>query len=270
MAELYTIPDDIRAEILRRLKTIEREHGVDILLAIESGSRAWGFPSPDSDFDVRFIYVRKLTDYVSLFVHRDVIETPIEGDYDINGWDIRKGLQLMLKANPVFCEWMRSPIVYREQSGVRQAFEELLLDVDERVPASHHHYGLLKSNYFRRIDGVEQVKLKAYFYCLRPAFALHWMWQNPDGKLPMRFDLLRAGIQVPADIAAIVDDLVAKKLETREMGRGPRISVLDDFFVQTMEKAEASGFGTQAPIPEQLSTKSEQFFHRMTGLTSGV
>ena len=52
--------------ILRELKKIEEQENVKIIMAIESGSRAWGFASPDSDYDVRFIYVRKEEDYLKL------------------------------------------------------------------------------------------------------------------------------------------------------------------------------------------------------------
>lgn len=110
------------AAILERLTAIEQSESVRILYACESGSRAWGFASPDSDYDVRFIYVHPRDWYLSINAERrrDVIERPIEDLLDINGWDLRKALQLMYKSNPPLFEWLHSPIVYREQPGFRQ------------------------------------------------------------------------------------------------------------------------------------------------------
>jgi len=98
--------------IMSELRSIETREDVRILFAIESGSRAWGFASPDSDFDVRFVYVRRQDWYLSLTPGRDVIELPLVGDDDINGWDIRKALNLALKPNPVLLEWLSSPVQY--------------------------------------------------------------------------------------------------------------------------------------------------------------
>src|SRR4051812_49968845 len=113
---LRHIPDSfsppVVAAIDARLSDVEAEHEVRIALAIESGSRAWGFPSPDSDYDCRFIYLRRPQTYLSLFQGRDVIETPLEGEMDVNGWDLSKALRLLLKGNAVVIEWLTSPIQY--------------------------------------------------------------------------------------------------------------------------------------------------------------
>jgi predicted nucleotidyltransferase len=106
------IPDATRVEIERRLERVEADEDVRILFAIESGSRAWGFASPDSDFDVRFIYCRRADWYYSVDVEdkRDVIEHPIAEDIDLNGWDLRKALRLLVRSNPTIVEWLQSPI----------------------------------------------------------------------------------------------------------------------------------------------------------------
>jgi predicted nucleotidyltransferase len=109
-ASIDDIPVEVRVRIAAKLDAIERERQVRVVLAVESGSRAWGFASPDSDFDVRFIYVRRLEDYAALVVPRDVIEFPIDGDLDLNGWDLRKALSLGLRWNPALVEWLTSPI----------------------------------------------------------------------------------------------------------------------------------------------------------------
>ena len=111
-----------------RLDSVVRERGVRILHAIESGSRAWGFPSPDSDYDCRFVHCHPLADYARLRPPRDVIETPLTPVLDVNGWDIRKALALGLKGNAVILEWLRSPIVYRGEPGFAAAMDALLTE----------------------------------------------------------------------------------------------------------------------------------------------
>src|SRR5262245_38910826 len=99
---------EVREEVHRRLARIETENDARILFAVESGSRAWGFHSPDSDYDVRFLYVRSQDAYLGLYPPRDVIETPIEGLYDVNGWDLGKAMRLMIRGNSVIQEWLAS------------------------------------------------------------------------------------------------------------------------------------------------------------------
>ena len=89
----------MRKKIKEQLRRIEDAENIKILLAVESGSRAWGFASPDSDYDVRFVYIRSLEDYLRLDAIRDVIELPIDDVLDINGWDLQKTLRLLHKWN---------------------------------------------------------------------------------------------------------------------------------------------------------------------------
>ena len=105
----------MRKKIKEQLRRIEDAENIKILLAVESGSRAWGFASPDSDYDVRFVYIRSLEDYLRLDAIRDVIELPIDDVLDINGWDLQKTLRLLHKSNPTLFEWFSSPIVYKKR-----------------------------------------------------------------------------------------------------------------------------------------------------------
>ncbi len=134
------IPGDVHAEILRRLLRAEEEHGVRILLAVESGSRAWGFASPNSDYDVRFIYAHPPAWYqaVDLEEKRDVIEYPIVDDIDLNGWDVRKALRLLWKSNPAFVEWAQSPIRYIVRGGFADAARALLPQVYSIESGMYH------------------------------------------------------------------------------------------------------------------------------------
>ncbi len=92
----------MREKIKLELERIEKENDVKILFAVESGSRAWGFPSKDSDYDVRFVYMHPVEWYLSIHDKRDVIEYPISDDLDISGWDIKKSVTTICKVKPSF------------------------------------------------------------------------------------------------------------------------------------------------------------------------
>jgi predicted nucleotidyltransferase len=154
------------------LERVRADHGVAIPLAIESGSRAWGFPSPDSDYDCRFLFVRSERDYLSLWRKRDVIEMPVDRVLDVNGWDIGKALKLLLKGNAVIIEWLTSPITYRTDPQFRDEFLELVRAVADRALIARHYLHLgerQRRTYFRDTKSVPQKKV---FYALRPAAAL--------------------------------------------------------------------------------------------------
>ena len=227
MGTASIISDDIRQLIDDRLDGIVRDHDVRILFAIESGSRAWGFPSPDSDYDVRFVYVHRPDWYLSIDARRDVIELPIEGDLDINGWDLKKALQLLIKPNPVLLEWLRSPIVYRAEKAAMTRLVALAEATAHLRPSLHHYLHLGESQYRRFIAGKQAVALKKYFYSLRPVLALRWLRKFPDTPVPMALPQLRAGLDLADDVSAFLDDLLARKAKTRELGDGPRVAALD-------------------------------------------
>ena len=148
--------------ILRKLNEIERAENVRILLAVESGSRAWGFASPDSDYDVRFIYVRPKTDYLRLEPIRDVIEYPLDDVLDINGWDLSKVLRLLRKSNPTLFEWFSSPIVYRETAFANE-FRSVMLRYFSSKRGLSHYLSMAISNYREYLKG-GMVRAKKYFY----------------------------------------------------------------------------------------------------------
>ena len=107
----HPVSESMKSEIVAQIQGIESTHDVTVLYACESGSRGWGFASPDSDYDVRFIYVHRLPWYFQVSPGRDVIEVPISGDLDINGWELRKALGLIKKGNATLIEWLDSPVV---------------------------------------------------------------------------------------------------------------------------------------------------------------
>ncbi|HIC80049.1 MAG TPA: nucleotidyltransferase domain-containing protein [Kiloniellaceae bacterium] len=248
-----------RALIAERLDAIERDHDVRLLFAIESGSRAWGFPSPDSDYDVRFVYVHRPEWYLSIEQRRDVIELPIEGDLDINGWDLRKALALLLKPNPVLLEWLRSPIVYRADGEAMVKLVDLAEKTAYRRPSAYHYLHLCRGQYRRFVEGKERVKLKTYFYALRPALALMWLRRHPDRALPMNFAELRAGLELPAGLSDFLDEMLARKARSRELGEGPRLVVLDALIEEEMARAELALPGN-APATPDLAAEADTLF----------
>jgi predicted nucleotidyltransferase len=223
---LRAIPADFDRAALAaldaRLTAIEAEQHVRILLAIESGSRAWGFPSPDSDYDGRFLFVRRTEDYLSPWPKRDVIEDPLEGELDVGGWDLGKALKLLLKGNAVVVEWLTSPIVYRGDARVREALLDFARTWSNRTGVARHYLHLgdkQRRTYFA--DG-KPVRLKKLFYALRPAAALRWLRLHPDAAIaPMHFPTLMAECDPPAELLPLVADLIARKAQTREIGEAP-------------------------------------------------
>ncbi|MCY3875968.1 MAG: DUF429 domain-containing protein [Rhodobacteraceae bacterium] len=242
------IPPEVRRRIRDKLSEIERQESVRILLAVESGSRAWGFPSPDSDFDVRFLYARPRDWYLSIDRRRDVIECPTEDMLDINGWDIRKALGLLMKANPVLSEWLFSPVRYKEDLACTERLRELAARVAFGRPARFHYLHLGRSSYKKDIAARETVPLKKYFYALRPALALRWLRSRPDPP-PMDLPGLRAGLRLAPGLDAEFDRLIAAKAEMTELGKGPRIGALDRFIESEFAIAEDSAPPASAADP---------------------
>jgi hypothetical protein len=159
------IAPEVREEILRRIKAAETEHGVKVLYAIESGSRAWGFESPNSDYDVRFIYAHRKEWYLAVDLEdkRDVIEYPIVDEIDINGWDIRKALKLFWKSNPAFIEWLQSPIVYVDDDHFADKARDLMPLIASSQKGIYHYLHVAKGNFReylkKRIGATEKIFL---------------------------------------------------------------------------------------------------------------
>jgi uncharacterized protein len=164
------------------LEGIAANKNVEILFACETGSRAWGFPSPDSDYDIRFIYRHRLEWYLSLSEQKDTIEI-MDGDFDITGWDIRKCLRLLKRSNVALIERLQSPIEYSAGKGFKTDFNQLIKTYYSPVAAFFHHYSMAK-NYWDEIKDEAEVKLKSYFYLVRSLLSCNWI-TTVDDVLPM-------------------------------------------------------------------------------------
>jgi predicted nucleotidyltransferase len=227
------------AAVERRLQSV-RDQGVTILLAIESGSRAWGFPSPDSDYDCRFIYARPRDAYLSLFPPRDVIETPIDAVLDVGGWDLAKALRLLLKGNAVVLEWLMSPFVYAGDAQFRHECLALAHDVVRPGAVARHYLHLGERQRRTYFSDLRSVPLKKLFYALRPAVALRWLRLHPGrAVVPMHLPTLVAESELPAELTATIADLLSRKRVTRELGHGqlprPIAALIDEEFAQARD-----------------------------------
>lgn len=213
----------MRIEVLENFRRIESEHEVTVLFACESGSRGWGFASPDSDYDVRFIYVHRLPWYLTVAPGRDVIELPISGELGVNGWDLRKALALLRESNPTLLEWLGSPIVYREDAGAMTRFRMLAQDVFSNAKGWHHYASMAKKN-FREHLQAEEVRYKKYLYVLRPLLAARWI-RARSGVPPMRFaELAQHTLDATRDAALIaeINALLEVKMRAGEAATSPR------------------------------------------------
>jgi hypothetical protein len=241
--------DEIRTEIADRLDRVEAERGVTVLYACESGSRAWGFPSSDSDYDVRVIYVHPRDWYLSIDLERrdDTFDPPIDGEVDLHGWDLRKALGLFRTANPTLLDWLQSPIVYREDEAMMTRWRALIPDYYTPAAAGHAYRGMARSVAKQSLAD-EPIPHKAYLYVLRALLAVRWAEQG-RGPVPVAFDRLVATIVENPALRAAIDDLLAQKKAGTEQDAGPRLPILHDFIEAELERQADAQFPESGPRP---------------------
>ncbi|MDY5424345.1 nucleotidyltransferase domain-containing protein [Hornefia butyriciproducens] len=218
---------NIIGEINEELDKIERKEGVRILHAVESGSRAWGFASPDSDYDVRFVYVRPKEDYLRLDEPKDVIEWQLDEVLDINGWDLKKALRQFAKGNVTLFEWSESSIVYRTTAEWAQ-IKELSKHFFSEKAAVCHYYGTANNTLQKYLLG-DLVRYKKYFYALRPLLAARYIETYHTAPPVLFDDLLK--MDMPEVLRRAVDELLDVKKVTAEGEENPQIPIIRGFIV---------------------------------------
>jgi uncharacterized protein len=238
----------VKEIILEKLKAIEHQFDVKILYACESGSRAWGFASPDSDYDVRFIYAHRMDYYFSIDDQRDVIELPINDVLDINGWELRKALRLFRKSNGPLYEWLQSPIIYAEDPTFVREMKALMSDNFSARAAMHHYLSMARGVFESELSG-EMVKLKRYFYALRPILAAKWIADLKSAP-PMDFASLR--VLMPERINTLVDELLSIKAKVDEGFLIERNSEVNAFIEESIHYCEA-----RVPVANSNGGKAE-------------
>jgi len=224
----------MRDIIIEKLKEIEEKENIKILHCIESGSRAWGFASPDSDYDVRFIYVRPIEYYLRLDDPRDVIEWQLDDTLDINGWDIQKMFRLLYKSNPTVFEWNASSIVYKTTKEWEN-ISKIINDYFVTKSGLYHYLSMAKNNY-RQYLNTDQVRYKKYFYVLRPVLACKWILSNGTPP-PMLFQELME-TTLDKNIKPYVDKLLDIKMNSPEIETGYKIDVINNYLNDNIKEID--------------------------------
>lgn len=229
---------DIEDLIKAKINQLEQDHGIRILFACESGSRAWGFPSPDSDYDVRFIYAHPEDWYLSLQEERDVMDFPINQELDINGWDLRKSLRLLIKHNAVIFEWLQSPIVYASKEEFTNRFYTIARTCFSPIASMHHYLSNAKKFYAECISS-PMVKLKRYKYCLRCTLAGEWIAKYRSIP-PMELSQLLLLIGSDHPLTCKIADLVEIKAAKEESYLHPQEPLLESYLKEGIARCETA------------------------------
>lgn len=229
----------MRENIIERLNAVEENHQVRILHACESGSRAWGFASPDSDYDVRFLYVHPADWYLSISPQRDVIEDINDGVLDINGWDLRKALQLLQKSNAPLREWLYSPIVYRSHEAALGLLQTLAQQ-SFRPESLCHHYLAMARKSFETAQQQQQTTIKGYLYTVRPLLCCRWLCVH-HSQPPMRFDdlLIEFLPDRQEEIRRYLETLLAAKAKGHEKTSVDRQDFFERYLREQFDEQEA-------------------------------
>ena len=214
-------------ELVRmKIKEIEAKENIRVLHVIESGSRAWGLASPDSDYDVRFIYVRDRNFYLSLRENKDFIDWELNEVLDINGWDIKKVLQYFHKSNATLFEWSNSPVVYYTTDEWKKLYDEVAGKYFACKSSMYHYYGTANKNYHEYLME-DMVKYKKYFYVLRPILACKWI-EEKKCPPPVLFDELFDSV-LEEDMKPVIADLLTKKVQMSESDKAPKIEKVNQY-----------------------------------------
>ncbi len=219
--------------IQTELQNLESQHDIKILYAVESGSRAWGFASTDSDWDVRFIYVHKEDWYLSIDDKKDTIEIMLPNDLDLSGWELRKALKLFRKSNPPLMEWLNSPMVYLEEAFTMNQMREAASEYFNPKSCLYHYLSMATGN-FKEYLKRDLVKTKKYFYVLRPVLACMWI-ERTNTMAPTEFQKLLDAEVPDGNLRTEIDKLLARKRSGDELGEEPKIDTLNDFLEARIE-----------------------------------
>lgn len=252
----------MRETIIQTLRKIEIDYNVKILYACESGSRAWEFPSKDSDYDVRFIYVHRQEDYLTIDQmgvgkKRDVIELPINDVLDVTGWELTKALKLFRKSNPPLMEWLHSGIVYYQAYSTIDQMKEL----SKTIFAPHsclNHYLNMASNNFREFLQGDEVKIKKYFYVLRPVLAAKWIEQFNEFP-PLEFSTLLEKLVPDGELKQEISILLKRKIAGDELDLEPRIEVINQFLSEEITRLREFTNTLHITLPDSTSVLDQLF-----------
>ncbi|MFM7023456.1 MAG: DNA polymerase beta superfamily protein [Flavobacteriales bacterium] len=227
----------METRILSEIKRIEKLHGVTVLHACETGSRAWGFPSPDSDYDIRLIYKHDVDWYLSLSEKKDTIEYMSEDkEIDLSGWDIKKSLQLLWKSNAPLLERIQSPIVYHSSEGFIESFHEIAKLCYSPIATMHHYLSMAEKGLNETKD-TSEVKLKKLFYALRAATACKWILDK-ETMPPILFTIMLDELELENDFKKHIYSLIEMKATKDESYIHQKESEIIDFITEQVHLAK--------------------------------
>ena len=256
----------MREAIDAALQRLEAADDVRVLYAVESGSRAWGFASRDSDWDVRFVYLRRPDWYLSVQRRRDVLEYPLDDGLDVSGWDLKKALGLFAKSNPPLLEWLRSPIVYRQASSLVPRLRGLSARYFSSLSCMHHYFHMAEGNYREYLQG-DSVRVKKYFYVLRPVLACRWIAVH-GSMPPIEFGSL-VDDQLPHELRPVVHALLERKRSGDELADGPRVPEINDFLDGEMSRLRQALAGIPRGAPPDWEALDRVFREALVEVWGG-
>ncbi|MBQ9971693.1 MAG: nucleotidyltransferase domain-containing protein [Elusimicrobiaceae bacterium] len=206
----------MKKSIIKKLEELEKEHHIKIFHAVESGSRAWGFASQDSDYDVRFLYYHRPEWYFSVSKQADnIVKMEEHNLLDFAGWELKKTLLLLIKGNMSLYEWIQSPIVYK-QSKEFETLKALAQEFYNPKALLFSYVGLAENNYKAYADR-EKPKLKKYLYILRTLAACRWIEQQQTPP-PIEMDNLKEVFRKDSLIWDFLNHLIEDKKKGTELG----------------------------------------------------
>ncbi|MDF1755300.1 MAG: nucleotidyltransferase domain-containing protein [Verrucomicrobiales bacterium] len=251
--------------ICERLKEIETEYGFQILYACESGSRAWGFASEDSDYDVRFIYCWSPESYLGIYPPRDQLDLGVDAEnLDFSGWDLHKSLPLFRKSNGSLMEWLHSPIVYFEDQSFMREWRQLAQDYFVPKATTVHYLGLCRKMWLSSCEQ-DKITAKKYLYILRSLLSARYITENRS-PVPVKFSETMEATDLSPEVVEAIRSMIETKATQQEADLIPRVPVLDQYI-----EAERSRLGA---IVETLSAdqgpveRLDEFFRSAIGFES--
>lgn len=259
---MSSLPPEIAQEVESKLSRIETKYGVRILYACESGSRSWGFPSPNSDYDVRFIYASPVRRYLQLSPLRDVINIDQDGIWDISGWDLRKTLLLLKKGNASLAQWLYSPIVYRHHPVFVSELRKLLAHSSPMPRLYWAYRSMAQAHITNHLVGRHEVEYKRFLYVVQALLAMEWV-ETKQSIPPVVFDELVNTMVHDEALLSEISALVSIKSSVGESEKGPR-----SLFPNVMGFIEYTLANTQPPFSqgeEVPESELDAFFLKWIG-----
>lgn len=249
----------MKEKIKKYLSDLEKEKKIEILLACETGSRAWGFPSPDSDFDVRVIYKHSKDWYLSLNEEKDTLVYFLENNMiDISGWDLRKSLRLLWKSNPPLLERIQSPIIYKVDDRFREEISSIAPKTYSRI-ATIHHYSSMAKKAIEEVINAKEYKLKRFFYALRASVACLWILEKEEIP-PIEFGIMLNGLDLPEKLIIRIRELIQLKSTISEAYLHKGDQELIEFMKTCMERADKES--KSLPSSKGKMSELNEFFRK--------